>query len=89
MDFEITNYTTEELHTLIGLEDNDNPTEEEVLEAVNTKIKNSSSLDKIFNAIKNISLIDNYVVQELNNNSAKIGVFITLKLSILTVPIIV
>ena len=41
---------------------------------VNTKIKNSSSLDKIFNAIKNISLIDNYVVQELNNNSAKIKI---------------
>ena len=41
---------------------------------VNTKIKNSSSLDKIFNTIKNISLIDNYVVQELNNNSAKIKI---------------
>ena len=32
MDFEISNYTTEELRSLIGLEDNDNPSEDEILE---------------------------------------------------------
>ena len=47
MDFEISNYTIEELHSLIGLEDNNTPSEEELLEAVNTKIKEYESKNEM------------------------------------------
>ena len=47
MDFEISNYTIEELHSLIGLEDKNTPSEEEVLEAVNTKIKEYESKNEM------------------------------------------
>ena len=39
-----------------------------------TKIDNPNSLEKIINVIKKISLIDNYIVQELDSNSAKIKI---------------
>jgi len=41
---------------------------------VNTKIKDSSSLEKIIKTMKKISLIENYIVQELDNKSAKIKI---------------
>ena len=41
---------------------------------VNTKIEDSSSLEKIIKIIKKISLIDNHIVQELDNESAKIKI---------------
>ena len=41
---------------------------------VNTKIEDSSSLEKIIKIIKKISLIDNHIVQELNSESAKIKI---------------
>ena len=41
---------------------------------VNTKIKDPSSLEKIIKIMKKISLIDNYIVQQLDNESAKIKI---------------
>ena len=41
---------------------------------VNTKIKDPSSLEKIIKTMKKISLIENYIVQELDNKSAKIKI---------------
>ena len=41
---------------------------------VNTKIKDSSSLEKIIKIIKKITLIENHIVQELNSDSAKIKI---------------
>ena len=66
MDFEISNYTTEELHSLIGLEDHNNHTEEELLEAVNTKIKEYESKNELefkdfFMNIRKYLLDDAYI----------------------------
>ena len=41
---------------------------------INTKINDLASLKKIIDKIKNISLINNYSVEELDNNSAKIKI---------------
>ena len=41
---------------------------------VNTKIKDSSSLEEIIKIMKKISLIDNHIVQELDSESAKIKI---------------
>ena len=38
------------------------------------KIKDPSSLEKIIKTMKKISLIENYIVQELDNKSAKIKI---------------
>jgi len=66
MDFEISNYTTEELYSLIGLEDHNNPTEGEILEAVNAKIKeyeskNEMELKEFFINIRKYLLDDAYI----------------------------
>ena len=41
---------------------------------INTKMKDLASLKKVIDKIKNISLINNYSVEELDNNSAKIKI---------------
>ena len=42
--------------------------------ALKTSIKNKSSLKKIIEKIEEISLIDNYIVEQLDNESAKIKI---------------
>ena len=41
---------------------------------VNTKIQDKNSLKKIIKIIKKINLIDSYIIQELDNKSAKIKI---------------
>tara|TARA_Y100000816_G_C26107714_1_gene589278 strand:+ start:1528 stop:2895 length:1368 start_codon:yes stop_codon:yes gene_type:complete len=88
MDFEISNYTIEELHSLIGLEDNDNPTTEEILEAANTKIneyesKNEMEIKDFFVNIRKYLLDKAYISSDqdsllINNETdVKAGKFVS------------